>query len=340
MKGDTLFMLIFGLGMIAYVVFYIGGRQYLREYFQGSQRTVSNMNDQMAGSGSPTIAEVSPEPQPPPPNDPKLLMDYVNRPYSKDMIQSIDTYEYNMVYENESDRGLSKTLRDKLMSQYPMDWSTMPPSSSQFQAGLREYFQNQSNSALATAIGSENVNALVPSSSTASGGSTASDGSSASQKHYVAIGASQMQPRDSLADEQAERDILQTYEPQHAGSMTTYNVNDAMELIDKIYESKGEIATVYHKKDTNIYEITGVRKKDEKILYEDEEAPASNAPVRKAGEATIDVPPTAVDVAAARDPFYDPTMGGKSRIGKWDYTGWTPGLERMFAPTDPRQNWY
>jgi hypothetical protein len=122
--------------------------------------------------------------------------------------------------------------------------------------------------------------------------------------------------------------------------MTTYNVNDAMELIDKIYESKGEIATVYHKKDTNIYEITGVRKKDEKILYEDEEAPASNAAVRKAGEATIDVPPTAVDVAAARDPFYDPTMGGKSRIGKWDYTGWTPGLERMFAPTDPRQNWY
>jgi len=223
-----------------------------------------------------------------------------------------------------------------------MDWSTMPPSSSQFQAGLREYFQNQSNAALATAIGSENVNALAPSStaSTASTASGVSTASGASQKHYVAIGASQMQPRDSLADEEAERDILQTYEPQHAGSMTTYNVDDAMELIDKIYKSKGEVATVYHKKDTNIYEITGVRKKDARVMYEDEEAPASNAPVRTAGEATIDVPPTAVDVAAARDPFYDPMMGGKSRIGKWDYTGWTPGLERMFAPTDPKQNWY
>lgn len=47
-----------------------------------------------------------------------------------------------MVFQNEGDRELSTALRNKLMSQYPMDWSTQPPSSAQFQAGLRESFEN------------------------------------------------------------------------------------------------------------------------------------------------------------------------------------------------------
>ena len=42
----------------------------------------------------------------------------------------------------ESDRELSKELKNKLMSQRPMEWAGLPPSSAQFQAGMRESFEN------------------------------------------------------------------------------------------------------------------------------------------------------------------------------------------------------
>ena len=60
----------------------------------------------------------------------------VEAPYTREPINSLDDYETNVIYMNESDKALSKELRDKLTSQRPMDWAGLPPSSSQFQAGL------------------------------------------------------------------------------------------------------------------------------------------------------------------------------------------------------------
>ena len=97
-----------------------------------------------------------------------------------------------------------------------------------------------------------------------------------------------------------------------------------------------------HKEGTAVYEIVGVRRKDEKVLYEDEEAPAMLTPVPSAGEARITVPPAAMDYSAAKDPYYDtnPGAGERSRTGKWNYQSWTPGLERAFGPTNPKDDWY
>jgi len=115
---------------------------------------------------------------------------------------------------------------------------------------------------------------------------------------------------------------------------------DPVKLIHRMYDAKGLIPSIAHREGTNVYEVVGVRRRDEKILYEDEEAPASTGPVRGAGEAQIVVPPTAYDTAVAKDPYYDKTSpGGKSRIGKWDYQSWTPGLDRMFAPTNETKEW-
>jgi len=107
-------------------------------------------------------------------------------------------------------------------------------------------------------------------------------------------------------------------------------------IIKKIYDAKGMVPTVV-KKPNNVFEVIGVRKKDEKIVYEDEEAPVSAGAMAVAGEATITVPPTAADIAVGLDPFYSPNEA--SRAGRWDYTKWTPGLERSFAPTFAQKNW-
>jgi hypothetical protein len=52
----------------------------------------------------------------------------------------------------------------------------------------------------------------------------------------------------------------------------------------------------------------------------------------------IEVPYTVTDVSAGLDPFFQ--SRNRVRDGKYDYTEWTPGLERMFAPTYPLKSWF
>jgi hypothetical protein len=303
MNGNTVFMMLFGFILLAYLCLYIGGRNYLRENFQN------------AGAGGSSVEQIYPSPMPVMPKASsdvgtgRVLMEYNTLdPVAKGAIQKLDDYEYDLVYQNESDRALSQALKNKLMSQRPMDWAGLPESSAQFQAGLRESFEN------ATPTVSDNP------------------------KIFKVISGEHMVPPDIKSVEMEERKVLQTYKAPTAVELSKYSVEEEpTEMIRKLYETRGLIPSVIHKEGTNVYEVVGVRKKDEKVVYEDEEAPASIAPVPRMGEASIQVPPTAYDTAAAVDPYYN-TMS-KTRIGKWDYQAWTPGLERMFAPTNSTQSW-
>lgn len=301
-------MILFGLILFGYILLYVKGRKYLEPF-------------QNAGTG-PTVNQIYPVPPPLMPETApidtrpgRVVMEQTSLdPVAQGHIKKLDDFEYNMIYQNESDRALSTALRNKLMSQRPMDWAGLPPSSEQFQAGLRESF--------------ENASPTVPDNA----------------KPYQTVNGDNMVPPDTEATEMEERKILQAYKPPSTQELGSYSADEDMdpeELIEKIYAVKGLVPTVAHKDGTNVYEVVGVRRKDEKVVYEDEEAPASLGPVRGAGEATIQVPATAYDTAAVVDPFYDTSApGGKTRMGKWDYQSWTPGLERMFAPTNDTQKWH
>lgn len=306
MNKEQIFVIIFALVLVGYLVLYVNGRKYL-ETFQNPD----SMTGKTAGDIYPTAPPVMP-PTPSATSKPgRVIMESTSLdPVAKGAIKDLDDYEYDMVYQNESDRELSQALKTKLMSQRPLDWAGLPPSSEKFQAGLRESFQNASP--------------LVPDAA----------------QPYKEMEGGNMIPPDTDATEMEERKFLQTYKPPSTADLGSYNPDeDPEKMIHRIYDVKGLIPTIAHKDGTNVYEITGVRKKDEKIMYEDEEAPASMGPVQHAGEATITVPPTAYDTAAARDPYYDTSNTGKTRLGKWDYQAWTPGLDRMFAPTNPTEKW-
>lgn len=242
-----------------------------------------------------------------------IMEQELDAPYVKKAILDVDDYEYNLIFQNEGDREMTKALQNKLQSQYPMDWSTQPPSSAFFQAGKKRLEESFANAPVHGQSGTKGENP------------------------YIEISGSNMTPPDTSIQEMEERQILQTYQPKNLGNLTTYNLEDAKELIHKIYDAKGLIPDVRHK-DGNVYEIVGTRKKDEKIVYEDQEAPAQQAPVQSAGEATITVPPVAADVSVGLDPFFTPSAATK--LDRWDYTKFTPGLERMFAPTYPTVEWY
>ena len=244
--------------------------------------------------------------------DKKLAESQDSFPYSTDPIKSVDDYEYTAVFQGEGDKALTKEKRDVLMSAYPMDWSTQPPSSELFQQGLaafKEQFENP---------------APQPKGSP-----------------FREVDGSNMTPPDSSAEEAKEREILATYVPKKPGDLTTYDAADAQELITRIYSAKGLVADT-KKTGDNVFTVVGTRKVNEPVVYEPEDeklAPTSSGAVAAAGENTIDVP-TSVEQIQSVDPFFETTMQDKSRDNKWDYTSWTPGLERMFAPTQPKEKWY
>jgi len=269
-----------------YIFTFISGRYYLREGFKTVECPSKPLSPREVVQDD-------------------VVLDETTRAFYDKPIDSVDDYEYSMVFEN--DREISKELRNKLMSQYPMDWTTNPPSSNNFNNGIKEYFQNQTD-----IPGPPNTSV------------------------FNNVGADNLTPPDMDKVEEEERKILKTYQPKNTKDLKTYDIDDAYTLIKKIYDAKGEIPEVLHKKDTNVYEIVGVRRKDEKVLYEDEEAEFV-PDMSKKGDVDV-VPQAAVDVLEATDPFYDKTK--RTRIDKNDYTKFTENLERMFAPTYPVKAWW
>lgn len=231
-------------------------------------------------------------------------------PYTTEPINNLDQYELEAVFNNEGDRELKQQQINQITRKYPLDWSNYPPNSSKFQSGQAKYIEGFSSKASAEDL----------------------------EKPYKDIGDGNLTPPDTIAMEKEEKRILSTYKPKHADSLTTYDLDDAETLIANIYKPKGLIPEVV-RKEGNVFEVVRTRKIKEEIQYEDDlpDAPSSLNSVLAAGEGRIEVPPVAIETAAARDPFYEPTTS--TRADRSDYTKWTPGLQRMFAPTDTMASW-
>lgn len=226
-------------------------------------------------------------------------------PFTIAAINDVDDYEHTLIFKNEGEKALTKANRDRLMSAYPMDWSTQPPSSSHFEQGLAQFKSDLS------------VQQQIP---------------QTGQSPYARLEGFETFPPDT------EKEILATYVPKKPQELSTYDVDDAKAIVDKIYAAKGQIADMKPSPmNENVFVISAVRKKDAPINFE-EEASASKGAVTAAGEDTIKVPVVYTSENEGLDPFFTP--GDLSRDGKWDYTRFTPGLERSFAPNAPMQNWY
>ncbi len=306
MANPTVFLGI-GIGFLVllWVLSYFGSGSYLRE---GFKKDVNSPQTPLSRWGA-----EAPE-KPAEPDITGDLAESIEKPYQETPINSVDDYEYNLVFKNESDKALTKAQRNMLMEQYPLDWSGRPPSSAQFQAGLRESF--------------ENATPNVPDDA----------------KPYRSITGSAMMPPDTGATEAEERKILMTYKPTFPPDPTSYDPEDVYDVVKKVYAAKGLEPEVKRRGDSNVYDIVNTRKIGEKVPFEDEipgapvSAPGTAQPVAVAGEGVARGPSMVAD-ALAPDRFFEEGVRS-TRTNKWDYTAWTPGLERMFAPSDSKSNWY
>lgn len=228
------------------------------------------------------------------------------KPYSKKPIDSLDQYELSAVYQHQGTKEASQEQLNQAMAQYPMDWAQQGQGSQHYQEQAAQYKDKGDV-----------------------------DG-------YRASDSTDMMLPDSAQQEAEERKILQTYKPEKSANLLNYSVDDVKTLVEKLFDKRGQVADVVpSKQGQNVWEITEVRDKNPKIIWEDDPAALATMGERNKmiarGEETIDVPYTVSDLSAGLDPFFQ--KGQSVRDGRFDYTQWTPGLERMFAPTHPIKEW-
>lgn len=235
------------------------------------------------------------------------------KPYTKEPINSLDQYELSAVFQQQGSKEASKQQLDQAMARYPMDWSVQGQGSQIYQEN-EELYKKSAEARRASQV----------------------DG-------YLSSDPMEMMLPDSALQEEEERKILQTYKPEKSANLLNYSVDDVKTLVDKLYAKKGLIPElVKSKQGQNVWEVIEVKEKNPKIVWEDDPSVLSQMGERDKmiarREETIDVPYTVSDLAAGLDPFY--AKGQPVRDGRFNYHQWTPGLERMFAPTHPIKDWY
>jgi len=285
-SGQTFVMIIAGLTVLAYVVFYFGGRMY-------------NRRDGFAT---------------------KVIMeDDTGKPYTTAPIMKLADYdgvtELDVIAEQEGERAVSDEKLQKLASARPYDWSSLPPVAKTFQDKQAQWMLENKITGSAAAANAVHFGGIGT--------------------NKVVEGFSSVLPPDYEAIAEEEAKILSTYVPEKSANLMTYSTEDVNNLIERVYKNRG-LKPEVKQAPNGVYEVVAVRPLNEKVLYEDEvEAKIER---ETGGMGTIEVPAAAEAAAAGLDPFYEPRTS--MRPGRNQYMQWTPGLERAFAPTEDRVNWY
>jgi len=298
--NNPVLLTILVLLMIGYVFLYLGGRKYLETFKDVMAPPMSHKR--FDSNGNPNT------------NANRMLMP--EKPYRMDEINDVDDYEMSAIFQNQGSREASKKEISDAMTRYPLDWSAQGPGSQYFQENQTKYLKQQ-------------------------------QGIPQPESYYKDMNTNMLLP-DSVALEEEERKILQTYKPESSKGLLQYSVDDVKGLLTKLYDKKGLIPVIEKSQQgENIWEIVEVKEKNPKIVWEDGQVEQMQLEtqqmhqeeiMKKRGEDTITVPYTVSDVAAGQDPFF--SSNPSTRIGKTDYTTFTPGLERMFAPSHPVKSWF
>jgi len=226
------------------------------------------------------------------------------KPYLMNPVNDLDSFELANVFQNQGSKTASRKQISEAMARYPMDWAAQGPGSQYFQDNqvqFEKYIAEKFNNPPPTTMYKEIDGDMIP--------------------------------PDRGAMEEEERKILQTYKPECSKGLLQYSVDDVKSLVDRVFTKKGLIPVIEKSKQgENIWEITEVKEKDPRIVWEDElEQETQRQRMDKRGEEVIEVPYTASDLAAGMDPFLQ--ARSLVRDSKYDYYNGSENLERMYQPT-------
>jgi len=233
--------------------------------------------------------------------------------YAKTPINKLDDYEYTRIFQNENSprSELSKTTVNSLMAKNQWDWSKLPFNSEARADAETEFVAGRLDSAQRdpkTGVFFKNVEGMT------------------------------VVPPDEDAAAIREKAAMKAYEPAPATALMEHNVDDVAAMVKKMYAEDPNWEPVVEKVGDNEYRVSELRPKARKEKY----AENQDMTIERAKEGGLIQ--AQVDVEGGRqDPYFDKQgVLDYSNDRFWEYKDfkkWTPGLERMFAPTLDTTNW-
>ncbi len=238
--------------------------------------------------------------------------------YARTKIDKLDDYEYTRVEQSERDsrNNLSTAVKNELLEGRKLDWANLP-------------FNSEARAAAEDTFIAGRLEDMYRDPKTG--------------VFFKNMQGGSLLPPDEDAERMREQKILSSYRPTE---LTKHTIDDKTEavarLVNEMYKSDKKYEPVITKVDENKWEVSELRPRPQKESYSD--AQAMTLAVAKQNGLTM--PPPEIDISSrlSDDPYFDKSgVGDQANNRFWDYKDfnkWTPGLERMFAPTLDNKEWY
>lgn len=235
-------------------------------------------------------------------------------------VDKLDDYEYSRVYQSERDNRNTASVGtiNKLMEGRRLDWANLPFNSEGHAAGADEFIAGRVQD-----VYTDPKSGIF----------------------FKNVEGAPLLPPDVQAEKDREAKILSTYRPT---SITEHVLDTKTEqvakLVNQMYESDPNWTPIVEKIDDNNYRIAELVPKPRKERYEDAQAKSDS--LSQAEEKGTMIPPPSINIddRIRGDPYFDKSaVGDRDNNKVWEYKDfkkWTPGLERMFAPTMDTKEWY
>jgi hypothetical protein len=239
--------------------------------------------------------------------------------YALTPIKKLDDYEFSRVFsvEKESRNQLERVTVDALTARRQFDWSQLP-------------FNSQVRTDNEQPMNQERLEGFT---------------GTVTEPFFQAISGDSMAPQDLQDIDEREKAILQQYAPRKTEDLMEHETDDVQTLVKKLYETDPDWDPVVEKVNKGEFQVTKLipKRKKQDEQYDDERVPTV-AEALHSGDATgVPHVQPRMEVSGMQDPFFD-------KRGVIDYEGdhffryenfakWTPGLERMFAPTLDQNDW-
>ena len=234
--------------------------------------------------------------------------------YAKTPIDKLDDYEFTRIFQNEASprSELSQANVNSLMVKNQFDWSRLPNNSQTKMDKEIEFISGRKDNVFRdpkTGVFFKNME-----------GST-------------------ITPPDEDEKEHKEKSELHEFESEKPENLLSHDSEDIGEIVSKMYVNDPNWEPVLEKVGENEYRVSELRPKARREKYAE-----SNDDEKTIERAKADGLISAnIEVEGSIDPYFDKRgVIDYSNDRFWEYNDfkkWTPGLERMFAPTLDTTNW-
>jgi len=232
-------------------------------------------------------------------------------------IKKLDDYEYTRVFKTESPQrnGLSPETKSEMLAKYVLDWPRLPFNSQDRATKEDEFVTGRMEGGFRDP---------------------------ASGVFFQNLENPQIVSPAEEAAKLREQTILAQYQPTDVSTHIIDSDTAAVaKLVHDEYANDPNWEPVVARTDENKWEVRELRPKTRKEKWED--AKTVTLAAAEASQQVIPPPSLQISDRLADDPYFDKSgVGDQSNDRFWkysDFNKWTPGLERMFAPTFSQEQW-